>query len=224
MNTNIFIERLKAERKKKYGSQAEFADAYLREHGSIRKKKAEGTEDTEEVNMFPTVQKWEQGRSFPTIDVLYNICEMLECDADYLLGNIEEKTNSVHLIREYTGLSEEAIENLNVANDFPIGEVMEINRIVRPSREDDKPSHAIDLILKDKTIMDLLVNYMQLEDSTKDHITTEDHFRASALLLTINIELDRLKRDTLHKKRTEEIKKIDEYDNSMRKARAKKKK
>lgn len=72
--------------------------------------------------------------------------------------------------------------------------------------------------------MDLLVNYMQLEDSTKDHITTEERARASALLLTINIELDRLKRDTLLKKRKEEMEKIDKFDENMKKVKAKKKK
>ena len=79
MNITIFTQRLQECRRRKFSSQQAFADAYMQRFGMIRqgKKKIDN-------NMFGTIQSWEQGKSTPTADVLANICELLDCDADYL--------------------------------------------------------------------------------------------------------------------------------------------
>ena len=112
MNRNIFILRLKECRKRKYRSQAAFAEAYVERFGMIR-----DPDRKTDNGMFGTVQSWEQGKSTPTAEVLANICELLECDADYLLGRIDERTHILDKMRKYTGLSAEAIERLHYCAD-----------------------------------------------------------------------------------------------------------
>lgn len=109
MNITVFIDRFKKMRKEKYPTQNAFAEAYIAKFGSIRKSKTK----KEDSDMFGTVQKWEQGRSFPTTDVLCNICELLDCDADYLLDKITEKTHCIEEMKKYTGLSEQALDALH---------------------------------------------------------------------------------------------------------------
>ena len=109
MNKDIFIRRLKECRKRKYKTQQDFADAYKATYGTIR----DSDRPASERGMFGTVQSWEQGKTTPTAEVLSNICEILDCDADYLLGRIDERNHTLADMRAYTGLSTEAIEQLH---------------------------------------------------------------------------------------------------------------
>lgn len=108
MNIVIFSQRLQQCRKRKYSSQQAFADAYMNRYGMIRKPK-----NTRDNNMFGTIQSWEQGKSTPTADVLANICDLLECDADFLLGRIDQRTHDISDAQRYTGLSATALEQLH---------------------------------------------------------------------------------------------------------------
>ena len=108
MNTTIFTQRLQECRKRKYSSQQAFADAYMKRFGLIREIKK-----TKDHNMFGTIQSWEQGKSTPSADVLANICDLLDCDADYLLGRIDQRTHDINDAHRYTGLSAEALEQLH---------------------------------------------------------------------------------------------------------------
>ena len=111
MNTVIFSQRLQQCRKRKYSSQQAFADAYMNRYGMIRKPK-----NSRDSNMFGTIQSWEQGKSTPTADVLCNICELLDCDADFLLGRIDQRTHDINDAHRYTGLSAAALEQLHEYN------------------------------------------------------------------------------------------------------------
>ena len=42
------------------------------------------------------------------------ICDLLECDIDYLLGRIEESTHTIKSIQEKTGLSETSQYSINL--------------------------------------------------------------------------------------------------------------
>lgn len=108
INITIFTQRLQECRRRKYSSQQAFADAYMERYGMIRKNKK-----SSDNNMFGTIQSWEQGKSTPTADVLANICDLLECDADYLLGRIDERTHDINDAHRYTGLSAPALEQLH---------------------------------------------------------------------------------------------------------------
>lgn len=108
MNTIIFIQRLRECRLRKFSSQQAFADAYMNKYGMIRSGKKSA-----DHNMFGTVQSWEQGKSTPSAEVLANICDLLECDADYLLGRINQRTHDLDNAHRYTGLSTAALEQLH---------------------------------------------------------------------------------------------------------------
>ena len=61
-----------------------------------------------------TVENWEQGKAYPTIDGFLRLCDLLGCSSDYLLGRINEKDHDIQFIHDFTGLSEDAIEQMQV--------------------------------------------------------------------------------------------------------------
>lgn len=89
---DVFGERLKELRKRKFKTQESFAEAA-------------------EVSV-ETVRNWEQGRVLPEMGTLFKIADILDCDLDYLTGRIDCKTHDVQFIHEQTGLSEKAIKKL----------------------------------------------------------------------------------------------------------------
>lgn len=59
-----------------------------------------------------TLSKWENGHSCPNIEQLLDLCNILECDPDYLLGRIEHTRNNMQIASDVTGLSEDAIKTI----------------------------------------------------------------------------------------------------------------
>lgn len=61
-----------------------------------------------------TIKHYENGNynGSPKLDIVDNLCKILECDVDYLLGNIDCKTHDDQFIHNQTGLSEIAILEL----------------------------------------------------------------------------------------------------------------
>ncbi len=56
-----------------------------------------------------SVRNWEQGRTLPELGTLFNICSLLDCDMDYLIGRLEVPTHDLAFIKTQTRLSEAAI-------------------------------------------------------------------------------------------------------------------
>lgn len=59
-----------------------------------------------------TVAKWENGETMPTLDTLYDIVSVLDCDMGYLLCLYDTRYFEHAEISEKTGLSAEAVEIL----------------------------------------------------------------------------------------------------------------
>lgn len=59
-----------------------------------------------------TVINWENGNSTPNLQQLIQLCECLDCDADYLLGKSESPLKATNEISKYLGISEENIETI----------------------------------------------------------------------------------------------------------------
>ena len=59
-----------------------------------------------------SVRDWEQGRRPPNGENLFRLCELYDCDMDYLIGRIECSTHDIQFIHDQTGLSESAIRKL----------------------------------------------------------------------------------------------------------------
>lgn len=62
--------------------------------------------------IYNTLRKWRSPNGNPTLNILVRICDLLECDIDYLLGRIEESTHTIKFIGEKTGLSEDSQKRL----------------------------------------------------------------------------------------------------------------
>lgn len=60
-----------------------------------------------------SVQNWEQGRKLPQTEHLFKICDVLDCDLDYLIGRLEERNRTIKEMAAYTGLSEKSIKMLH---------------------------------------------------------------------------------------------------------------
>lgn len=63
-----------------------------------------------------TYSYWENGKRKPDIEKLYNLCELLQCDPNYLLGNIETPYDN-RKIEEVTRLEYESVEELKKLSD-----------------------------------------------------------------------------------------------------------
>ena len=63
-----------------------------------------------------TIARWEYGERLPDLDIMLQMCEMFNCDLDYLLGTLEVRTHDTKFIKDETGLTEEAIEELREYN------------------------------------------------------------------------------------------------------------
>ena len=59
-----------------------------------------------------TIQNWEQGVALPEMIDLLNICNMLNCDMDYLFGRINSTTHDLKYISDETGVSEDGIRHI----------------------------------------------------------------------------------------------------------------
>lgn len=60
-----------------------------------------------------TYRTWEKGRTSPDVDNLIRLSELYDnVSTDYLLGLIEEKNHDLKFICDYTGLSEDSVEEL----------------------------------------------------------------------------------------------------------------
>lgn len=63
-------------------------------------------------SVYNTLRKWRGTTGNPTLKILVRICNLLDCDVDYLLGRIEEHTHEKKIISQETGLSEDSIDVL----------------------------------------------------------------------------------------------------------------
>lgn len=59
-----------------------------------------------------TVSSWESGRNIPELLTLQTLCQVLDCDVGYFLGDYDEPTKDLHFLCEHTGLSEAALQGL----------------------------------------------------------------------------------------------------------------
>ena len=59
-----------------------------------------------------TIAKWEHGATFPPCQIIPDLCVMLNCDAGYLFCEFDTPRKAVTDIRDETGLSSLAVDNL----------------------------------------------------------------------------------------------------------------
>jgi len=67
-----------------------------------------------------TVRNWESNTNKPDYDTLCKMCDVLGCDADYLLCRIDHHTRAMQNACDITGLSEDTISLLRLSSTHPI--------------------------------------------------------------------------------------------------------
>lgn len=114
MDKILFSERLREQRKKYgYDSILDFAKKYNETFPAQRKdRKDENKGDY--AGILGTLKNYENPNKDckPRLDIVDNLCKLLHCDVDYLLGNIECETHDIQFIHDKTGLSEDAIKRI----------------------------------------------------------------------------------------------------------------
>lgn len=119
MNKILFSERLSDLRRKRgYRSQYALAKAYDEKFPPKRRDEAAGN-DGNFGGVFGTIKNYENPNHSggPKLSVVCNLCEMLDCDIDYLLGKINTPKHDAADVMAVTGLSSLAVEQLRLLSE-----------------------------------------------------------------------------------------------------------
>ena len=113
MDKKVFAVRLRKARKEAgYSSQEQFASEYNRRfrQEQIEKSIENGGKYSGIIGAYKNYED-PKDSSFPRLDIVANMAEILGCDLDYLTGRIDEKTHDLQSVCDYTGLSATTIEH-----------------------------------------------------------------------------------------------------------------
>ena len=108
MDRRLFAERLQQRRKAcGFTSREDFAEAYNKRFG-------QDNPDNPYGGVLGTIKKYENPNhsGTPKLDIVDNMCSMLDCDIDFLLGYIDFPHHEQQVVHEKVGLSETAVFRL----------------------------------------------------------------------------------------------------------------
>ena len=111
MNKVLFSNRLADLRKARgFKTQYALAKAYNEKFPPKRRNDAAGNEG-DFSGILGTIKNYENpNKNFsPKLSIVYNLCEILDCDIDYLLGKIDVPHHETADIMEVTGLTADAV-------------------------------------------------------------------------------------------------------------------
>ena len=114
---NIPVDRIKTKGGDGYGDRKlynRFRELRV-QHGETQESLAE------KLGVNPqAVKAWEKhkGGSDPKLKNLLAMCDLYNCDLDYLVGRIEKKTHDIQTVCEITGLSEKAVEKITSVKPY----------------------------------------------------------------------------------------------------------
>ena len=114
MDKILFSDRLSKLRKKRgYESQYALAKAYNDKFPPKRRYETAGN-DGNFGGIFGTIKNYENPNheGSPKLSIVCNLCEILDCDLDYLLGKIDVPRHETADVMAVTGLSAGAVENM----------------------------------------------------------------------------------------------------------------
>lgn len=129
---------------------------------SLRKSKHETQQQVADSIgcTIKTYREWELDKYLPRSDYLHELVKHFDVDMDNLIGRIEESTHDKKFIREYTGLSEKAIDMLHHLKQYGNAEEQQtisfINRVL------SDPSKTRGYGILDITLFSWLEQYVTL--------------------------------------------------------------
>lgn len=111
MDKILFSKRLKDQIESKYKTQTAFAVAYDKKYNpgtfcNEANSPHKGTINTIKKYVSPT------SATIPSLEKIDNMCKMLDCDIDYLLGYIDYPKHIHQAMNDECGLSQKATERL----------------------------------------------------------------------------------------------------------------
>lgn len=128
---NDFSKNFKKIRKAQGYTQVNFVEKYCKDYG-------------EKAISVYTIKNWEQGRTVPELQTIWNLCEIFNCDIDYLFGRIDYSTHDLEFICNKIGLSEDAVKYLIKIQEEKRLKETELETIAPPSNLLEKKQQETD--------------------------------------------------------------------------------
>lgn len=152
MDKILFSRRLKEQIEAKYKTQTAFAIAYDKKYNpgtfcNEANSPHKGTINTIKKYVSPT------SPTIPSLDKIDNMCQMLDCDIDYLLGYIDYPKHIHQAMNQECGLSQKATDHLIYWNRRHVNYSGMLNIFLESANFDHALYHAIRL-MKVKPILD----------------------------------------------------------------------
>lgn len=144
-NNEIFADRLAKRRKKQgYKSKLAFARAFVYRY----RNGAELSGNNPESGFYATYKNYENPNydGAPSLDIVVQICQLLDCDIDYLLGKINEPKHVYQAMRDQCGLSNDATEQLMYWNTHGGKYTETLNHILVSANFDHVLYHSAELM------------------------------------------------------------------------------
>ena len=145
MDKILFSLRLKEQIEIKYKTQTAFAIAYDRKFNP-------GTfcneANSPHKGTLSTIKKYVSSTAptIPSLDKIDNMCQLLDCDIDYLLGKIDQPKHIYQAMREQCGLSNSATEQLIYWNTHGGKYTETLNHILVSANFDHVLYHSAELM------------------------------------------------------------------------------
>lgn len=145
MDKILFASRLKEQIEIKYKTQTAFAIAY-------DSKFNPGTfcneANSPHKGTLSTIKKYVSSTAptIPSLDKIDNMCQLLDCDIDYLLGKIDQPKHIYQAMREQCGLSNGATEQLIYWNTHGGKYTETLNHILISANFDHVLYHSAELM------------------------------------------------------------------------------
>ena len=132
------------------------------------------------------ISNWESGKSYPPLQDFTWLCEVLDCDPQYLLGDIDVPRKETKSVMEITGLSEGAVKKIQRIN-----EESEYIDILSALIEDSNFEYLMYLFCKrfEYSLYPVVTPIIKTENG-KTHLKNAKDFYSSVRKNEVNISLD----------------------------------
>lgn len=125
-----------------------------------------------------SVSKWENGDIMPTLDALYDIESLLDCDIGYLLCIYDTRYYEHADICEQTGLSEKAVETLKKELEYLQSENKFLKRMEKPIKKATRTTNFINFILVNGAPVFSAVNDLIFHNSAIESLKHDKNYEA----------------------------------------------
>lgn len=193
MDKILFSKRLKERRKAcGYSSALSFATAY---NAKFRNGTSDLAGNNPNSGILGTLKNYENPKhsGMPRLDIVAEICELLDCDIDYLLGNIDQPQHIYQAMYQQCGLTQNSTAHLMDIYSLAFKKYWTINGVIGTADvPETEPIYVLNEYLENTDFLKLLLCYMLVEDMKESGGITPNE-RSTAMLLQINILLNNMK-------------------------------